>query len=185
MQWLPTPPTDCLYKYVALNGLYIGIAALLSLGVLHYQQFENQQFNETKQRLISQQASLTTYEARLNSLATGKVAENTIPGLSGSMTPKNETAYLEGEVVITRERMKRLTQKNENPPTDWFPLVMFFRIDIVLVFLLVSAVLMVFFGFGNWKKSQGITDEIKELDRNIKRTQLRDLTRARFRRHGG
>ena len=185
MQWLPTPPTDCLYKYVALNGLYIGIAALASIGVLSYQLFEQQQFNETKIWLASNQASLGKFEARLNSLASGKVTQNTIPGISDHLTPTDEANYLKLAAVIAREEKDRLTQATKNPPTNWSPWVIHFRIDIVLVFLLVIAVVMVYFGYGKWYKSQVITDEIKELDRNIKGVQLRELNRARFRRYGG
>jgi len=177
MNWLPTPPTDSLHKYVALNGLWFTYAVLAFLAVMHYQNFEHQEFNKNQSWLLSKQESLRKFDARLASLSKGKNSENIILGISDHFTPSDEKAFLQKAASLTREDIAGLTEQTKKVPGNLFLLGAYFRIDIIFMVMALAAWLFAYWGFRNWIKSQRVADEIQKVDLELKRLQLKKASR--------
>jgi hypothetical protein len=177
MNWLPTPPTDSLHKYVALNGLWFTYAVLAVLAVMHYQNFEHQEFNKHQSWLFAKQESLRKFDARLASLSKGKNSENAIPSISDHFTPRDEKAFLQEASSQAREEIAQLTEQTKNVPGNLFLLGAYFRIDVIIMVMALAAWLFAYWGFRNWIKSQRVADEIQKIDLELKRLQLKEASR--------
>ena len=184
MNWLPTPPTDSLHKYIALNGLWFIYGTLALLTVLHYQNFEHEEFNKRQSWLFSKQEAVHKFEARLNSLAKGKLAENNVPGISSHFNPKKEKVFLENAVVLNQQDISSLSEETKKPPTSLFPLLAHFHFDKLLVVFLGVGLVLTYRGFRSWAKSQRVSDEIQRHDLALKRFQLKEANSGRFKRRG-
>jgi hypothetical protein len=182
MNWLPTPPTDNLHKYIALNGLWFIYGVLALLTVLHYQNFEHEEFNKRQSSLFSKQDAVRKFESRINSLANGKLTENNIPGISSHFNPKEEKVFLENAIVLNQQDISSLSEETKKPPTSWFSLLVHFHVDKFLVVFLGVGLVLTYCGFRSWAKSQRVVDEIQRHDLALKRFHLKEANSSRFKR---
>lgn len=187
MTWFPSSPisrADTLHKYVALNGLWFICAIILLIGALHYQNFEHQEFNKKQSWLFSKQESLRKFEGRLGSLKKRDFSENVLPGISDRYSPKDEGLIVENLAIAAREEILSLKEQIKNPPSNLFPVLAHFHFESVLVGIFIASLLLTYVGFRGWFKFQRVTDEIQNLELELKRLQLKETKRTRVKRRG-
>lgn len=132
MYLLPTPPTDNLYKYMALTGLWLCFGVLALIAVLYYQNFESQEFNKQQSWMYSKEDAKRKFESRLDSLSKGRLTENTLKGISDRFTPKEEAVLLEKLRLSTAEEISILKKQTDTPPKTLFPFLSFLPFNEIL-----------------------------------------------------
>lgn len=182
MNWLPTLPTDSLHKYLALNGLWFVYGILALLAFLNYQNFEHEEFNKKQSWLLSKQESVRKFKARAESIKKREFSENTIPGISNKLKPKEEIILLRNAISLNENDIEALTQDAKKQPNSLFPLVAYFHIEQLLVVFFGAGIFLASWGFSNWVKLQRISDEMQKHDLELKRLQILEAKRARFKR---
>lgn len=185
MNWLPTPPTDNLYKFLAIFGTWGMLFVFGSLLLLFYQNHEHSEFTKKVIALSSEESWLRKVEARAESLAKNRLTENIIPGISDHFSPKEEMVFIKNAVNLSRGSLPKLRQLAGDPPTNVFPFLATIHFDRWLVGVLVFSWVCFYYGFRQWLVLQRITDELLRLDLSIKRAQEREIKRKRFRNAAG
>lgn len=183
MNWFPTIPTDSLHKYIALNGLLFIYAIIALLVLLNYQNFEHEQFNKKLSILTSNQEAIKKYKARIQSINQGKYSENYIADISNQFKPKEELIFLKNAIPIQERGMESLIEDTKKQPKNYFPLLTYFHIEILLVAFMIIGVILSYVGFRNWYIIQRVSDESQKYDRDIKSLQLIELKRNKIKRH--
>lgn len=184
MNWLPNIPTDSLHKYLALNGLWFVYGILALIAFLHYQNFEHQEFNKKQSWLTSKQDLVHKFKVRIVSIKKGQISENTIPGISGQFKPREELVFLKNAITLNENDINVLSLETKKQPQSLFPLLTYFHFEQLLIVFLAIGLALASFGFLNWFKIQRISDEIQRHDLELKRLQLFEAKRARFKRRG-
>lgn len=187
MNPFPTIPTDNLYKFMALSGLWIlfGILALMIL--LIYQIHENEKFTKKQSTIYTDQSSIREYTRRINSISAGKTSENLIPYISDHFKKiKDELSYEKDVVKSNQDEIKRFSTEIKNRPASIFR--SFESLSsvnetytlITFVTLYLSGCILAIIGFRNWRKIQLVANEIQKCDLELKRLQLAYEKRPRI-----
>jgi hypothetical protein len=180
MNWFPTPPTDNLYKFLAVLGAWGVLFVLALLVLLTYQNHEHAEYNKKLSFLYSEQSWLQKAELRLKSLKENRLGENLLPSISGSFSPKNEELFLENAAVLSRERLSELKELARHPPENIFPFLASIHFDQLLLGTLPLVFGSLYFGFRQWLALQRISDELLRLDLTLKRKQAKEASRTRL-----
>lgn len=172
IQWIPTPPTDDLAKYVAITGLWLtlGFSAILLFVV-----YNNYRLDERTQLVIQMASTLhfkEDVEIRIQSLEDGHPNENKLP-ISSGMTPKEELPFLKNIDKTLDSKLSELQAdgkaNNSQAVYAWLRRgYVYFWPPIALA----GSLLLTFFGFMRWREKQKRADEMFALDLEIKRQQL-------------
>lgn len=181
MNWFPTPPTDNLYKFLAIVGAWGVIFVLAVLVLLSYQNHEHAEYNKKLSFLYSEQSWLQKAELRLKSLKENRLGENSIPSISSSFSPKDEALFLANATTISRERLAELKDLARHPPENIFPFLVSIHFDQLLLGTLPLVFGSLYFGFRQWLALQRISDEMLRLDLRLKRKQVQEASRTRLR----
>lgn len=184
MNWLPNIPTDSLHKYLALNGLWFVFGILALLAFLHYQNYEYQEFNKKQSWLISKQDAVKRFKTRIDSINKRHFDENVIPEISHQFKPKEEIIFLKNAISLNEEDITKLSKQIDEPPKSLLPLLEYFYVEKILIVSLIFGLILACSGFKSWIKTQRLSDEIQRHDLELKRLQLAEAKRARFKRKG-
>jgi len=182
MNWFPTPPTDNLYKFLAILGAWGLLFVFGSLLVISYQNYEHEEFNKKLMSLYSEESWLRKAEARLKSLKENRAGENVIPEISKHFPPKEESLFLSNAIALSRERLAQLKEGTKQPPENAVPFLVSIRFDRWLLVVLAVTLGFFYFGFRQWFVLQRMSDELLKLDLVLKKAQVKEAHRMRFRR---
>jgi hypothetical protein len=181
MNWFPTPPTDNLYKFLAVLGAWGMLFVLALLVLLSYQNYEHAEYNKKLSFLYSEQSWLQKAELRLKSLKENRPGENSIPSISTSFSPKDEALFLTNAATLSRERLAELKDLTRRPPESIFPVLAAIHFDQLLLGIFPFVFGSLYFGFRQWLALQRISDEMLKLDLTLKRKQVQEASRMRLR----
>ena len=162
--------------------LLFGTLSLIAL--LHYQNFEHQNFNESQSSLQSTKQTVRKFKARIESLSNGRTTENIISGIS-KMSAKDEIMMLNNAIILNEEKVETQSLVTQKKPKSLFPLIVFIgetQVTIAIGFLLLTSLIMTIFGFNHWYKMQKISDNIQKYELEFKRLQLVETKRFRTKR---
>lgn len=151
-QWLPTPPTDNLYKFMAISGVWLSTLVLIIYLLLGYANFR---INEDEKVFLSAAQSkniVAEIENRLKSIDNSAFEENRLDWIPEDISPEDERNRL----IYALSRHKESISKAENIAKDdtgeklriaiasgFWPIVN------ITIF---AAVFLCYFGFTRWYK---------------------------------
>lgn len=179
MNWLPSAPTDNIYKFFAIIGVWCLLFFAGGLLAVEYQRYEYAEFTRREQILLADDNWVLSAERRVNSLKNGRDGENAIPDLSGKFAAlKDELLFLDNAIRLTKQRMVTMKERVKEPPVYIIPFLVAFRIDIVLASILAIGLLFSWVGFRKWYELQRFTDELLRLDWATKKAQIEDVAKT-------
>ncbi|MGY2293288.1 hypothetical protein ACW9H6_12180 [Pseudomonas sp. SDO528_S397] len=174
--WLPSPPTDNLYKLMAIFGMWLSaglIAALLALSYLKYNIDQSTDEFIYKQHVKN---DIEKIKKRLASLKADKPEQNVLEWSSGF---KDEKAVLEKVLESNLETINSDTaSKKEELLQPDNPIIKFiFKSNLlvytVIVIYIPLAIFCLCFGFRRWAvRVQGPSERLNELDIELKKAAL-------------
>jgi len=178
MNWLPSPPTDNLYKFLAIIGGWGVFFIFTFLLALFFQNYEHAEFNKKMSSIYAEEDWNRKAESRVNSLKKGLTGENRIPEISSNFSLKEELLFLSNSMKLSSERLAQLKELTKQPPQNIFPFLASINFDRWLLGALALVLLAFSYGFMQWFVLQRISDEILRLDLILKRTQAKELDTA-------
>lgn len=185
-KWLPSPPTDNLYKYAAISGLWLSLGFSLIFVIYIKTSYSLQDYDSLLILIANDKQNIKKEKDRIASLEIGKIKDNTIPGISNLFAPPQELLFLKNSLALDEKRETQYKQniiKLGDPKSDWkwiqrSYLGLWLPVSIPLSFLIS------FIGFRLWYlRNQKYADEILILERNIKIESLKQARRSRLNNH--
>jgi hypothetical protein len=175
VQWLPSLPTDNIYKLIAIFGLWLLAGLLAGLLYLSYLKFTIDRDTDTSLYISRMENDLNQITRRINSLNADKPQENKISWSAGF---KDELAMLEKlqkHHQATIDEEKKSKAKPQDPIIDFI-----FSNDSLAKFVIVGYVTLTvvcnLFGFSLWyNKIQKPSEDQSVLDARIKEATLLKL----------
>jgi len=176
MKGLPNPPTDNIYKFMAISGLWLFVGFVVLYIWLVSVQI---QLDKDSVRLQSYYFSVNikrNIERRLSSIEKKEYDKSRLDWVPSSWSVGQEVLFLNKalenhEKTINRNKGSLNSNTGEN-------LKLFERTDLRAAFVLYVALMvgLIWFGFSRWiKVTHSINEQIKELDRDIKLKTLQKL----------
>jgi hypothetical protein len=180
MNWFPTPPTDNLYKFLAVLGAWGLLFVFGSFLILSYQNYEHEEFNKQLVSLSSEESWLRKAEMRLKSLEGNRVQDNAIPEISNHFSPKEELVFLSNAIALSKEHLSLLKERTKEAPKNVVPFLASVRFDLWLPGVAFVTFICFYIGFRQWLVLQRASDELLRLDLLLKKAELKEVSRSRF-----
>ena len=183
MKWLPTPPTDNLYKYLAISGLWLtlGFSFLFVYSIKTAHSLED--YYQLSQWTYQNERNIEKFLKRIKSLEENKINDHKIERISEKYSPKEELIFLKKALKNTekshsenKEQLKELGQ----PELTWK------WIDRAYIFIWLPAAIplslaLSYIGFRLWySKSQKYTDEILLIELELKKETLKQIRKPKW-----
>lgn len=186
MNWTPSIPTDNLYKFMAVTGLWLLIGVLMLLGWLIKLDVDIQRHSKEAQAYFSSVSMLHSIKLREGSIAAGRLEENRLPGLYRYENIKDEERFLAKAAEAQEAAVSKHAYVLDEHPG--YQLILLDRWDVkafVIAYIVLAAFLF-YFGFKGWKvnlhdvevRRRTLDLEIKE--KTLERLKL-DISEARRR----
>ncbi|KIF61087.1 MULTISPECIES: hypothetical protein [Pseudomonas] len=175
MQWLPSFPTDNLYKLIAIFGLWLTAGLLAGMFYLSYLTYALEE--ETKQNIhyMNTEARISEIKKRLTSLKNNAPEENK---LEWSAVFTDEMTALQKTLEISEKNLEK-PKKPDNPINESMMGFLFSGDYWIYIFIAAYSLLTVtctYFGFKLWyKKIHLPAEEQHYLDMRIKEATLLKL----------
>ena len=175
MKGIPSTPTDNIYKFMAISGLWF-IAGFIAL----YIWLVNTQIQLDKEALKSQAYFFSVnmerkIKNRLDSIEKGKLDENRLDWVPASYTPEQEKIFLSKAFENHQETIKKNKDAVNSDTGEELKLVERWDVRIAGALYILFMVGLTWFGFSRWIKTHIIDETVKTLDREIKEKSLKKL----------
>lgn len=177
MNFFPTPPTDNLYKFLAILGAWGMLIAAGFLALLAHQNYETEKFEKKRMAFFQGENWIATAERRINSLKFNRTNENKIEGLSNLVKPSEELSMLSKQLELAKEYRAELKKVLEKEPNNDLPFLRTVGILNWFYGLLVGSGAFLCVGFISWMRLQKIADDLLRLDLQLKKAQLKNERR--------
>ncbi|GHA95968.1 hypothetical protein ACFFLG_03620 [Shewanella indica] len=175
LKGIPSTPTDNIYKFMAISGLWF-IAGFIAL----YIWLVNTQIQIDKEALNSQAYFFSVnmerkIKNRLDSIEKGKLDENRLDWVPASYTPEQEEMFLSKALENHQETIKKNKDALNSDTGEELKLVERWDVRIAGALYILFMVGLTWFGFSRWVKNHIIDETVKTLDREIKEKSLKKL----------
>lgn len=157
MKWIPTPPTDNLYKYMAITGVWLTfglVVAFLWIGHLNYQ------LNIRSGNLsvyAFAQTKIFEIERRLKSLEDNDIHSNKLDWLPESIS--NEEEFLK-QILNNHIKNKTEAEKSlDNKDIEITEILEHMKLHYIFSAYAVISLFLLIFGFWRWYKLVQIPNE--------------------------
>jgi hypothetical protein len=176
LKGIPSTPTDNIYKFMAISGLWF-IAGFIAI----YLWLVTTQIQLDKEALKSQQYYFSVnmerkIEKRLASIENKNFGENSLDWVSVSYTPKQEKEFISKALKNHQETIQNNKSVNESTIGDKLKLLERWDVRVGAILYIILMVILTWFGFSRWvKKTHLVDEEIKSLDQKIKDKNLKKL----------
>ncbi|QHS13189.1 hypothetical protein [Shewanella sp. Arc9-LZ] len=175
MNFFPKPPTDNLYKFLAITGTWLVAIVTAFFMYLGYLTFELKKLNYEQSRMMFSESVVREIDRRLKSISEDKLDENIL-----DWTPRSEGSdEVQFITQIKQSHLQRVKDYDSKPKPDYgyqFDLVKetgFINIVYGIIFLAVSCF---YFGFRGWySKIQKPMDLGLKLDLKIKEVSIEKM----------
>lgn len=169
MNVIPSTPTDNIYKFMAISGLWfvVGFIAL-------YIWLVNTQVQLDKERLKSQAYFLSVnmergIQNRLNAILAHKPAENRLGWVPTSWTLEQEAKILSIALENHQETIRKNKDVLESRTGEGLLLLERWDVRIAGALYISLMVGLTYFGFSRWfAKTHLVDEELRNIDRDIK-----------------
>ncbi len=169
MNWLPSPPTDNLYKFVAISGLWLLLGLLVFFSWLGYLQFQNSKEAKRSQAYFFSERMEIQISARLDSIKANRPKENKLEWTPPDATLEQEQQFLQMALNNHRQTIEKNKDVLDRKPGEDLEILKamgFYWLMPVYVFFAVSCP---FIGFLGWyRKIQKPSEEAHGLDCRVK-----------------
>lgn len=182
MRWLPTPPTDNFYKYLAINSLWLAFGTLTLWVVMYTNAPRTEEYGRLGIAITKQSIDLRLVKNRIAALENDKPELYKIESLPQDefQSTSEELLYLKIRQEIAEETIANL--KDKRGDIDPFELHQIFEdsgayiwLPILMVIAFGSTVLT----FGAWYfRVQKPLDDIQQADLELKQAQLLEHARS-------
>ncbi|AZF07763.1 hypothetical protein [Pseudomonas sp. R5-89-07] len=176
MQWLPSPPTDNIYKLLAVFGLWLIAGALTLFSIFSYLDYRSQK--ETREESYHSQTErmVNSFTKRIRALEEGTPELHKIADLPDTFN--NDITFLKNSLAMQEKNLSKYKQrKRDNLDTFMDYLLVHeteFYIFVGLYATLTSLCTVI--GFSRWfQKIQKPSEVLNELDIRIKEASLLKL----------
>lgn len=184
MNWFPTPPTDNLYKFLAIIGAWGMLFVVGFFVTLNYQNYEYAEFNKKTSLIYADESWIRKAELRVKSLKEGRDGDNAIPEISNRFAPMDELVFLTSAIRLFTERLETMKELTKRPPNNLFPYLESIHVEWWLPAIFGLLLIAFQIGFSQWRVLQGISDELLRLDLTLKRRQVNERNRRKLTRNG-
>ncbi|RBC02804.1 hypothetical protein C3E97_008600 [Pseudomonas sp. MWU12-2115] len=106
MQWLPSPPTDNLYKFMAIFGLWLLLGLLLLFAWFGYMNFKLDEESRDNQHYYFSKNMKLDISRRLASLEANNSGENKLEWVPENSSPDQEKSFLKEALKNHEETME-------------------------------------------------------------------------------
>lgn len=169
MNGIPSTPTDNIYKFMAISGLWL-CAGFIALCIW----IVNTQVQLDKERLKSQSYFFSVnmereIENRLNSIGAGKPAENRLHWVPASYTLEQEKQFISEALKNHQETISKNKDVLESTTGEEFRLLERWEVKIFGLFYVFLMTGLTWFGFSRWvTKTHLVDEELRNIDKDIK-----------------
>ena len=169
MNWLPSPPTDNLYKFSAISGLWLLLGLLVFFSWLGFLQFQNAKEAKRSQAYFFAEQMEMQISARLDSINAKRPTENKLEWTPPGATLEQEQKFLQMALDNHRrtiEKNKNIFDRKSGEDLEILKSMGFYWLMPIYVFFAVGCP---FFGFIGWyRKVQKPSEEAHILDCRVK-----------------
>lgn len=177
MSYIPTPPTDSLYKYMAITGIVLALVSIPGLSFLsylnmHIEKYQSEKFLSDRSEQIIKEAEHCKTELPLETKKCSMLGIN-VDDSSGSSTEKFDT-------LITQQKNQLESYKKTIAVVEGLEehIVWLSTSGFIYLFIIIPALsmLLILYGFSRWfKKIQKPKDELALVE-----LEIRKLERAKL-----
>lgn len=186
MKFLPAPPTDNLYKYAAITGLWLslGFSALF----VYFIDTSNrlQDYYQHSLWVHKDKQFIDSAEKRIRSLQANKEQENKMEYISDTFDASQELVFLKNSIPLVQRKIEENTNamaKLGDPESDWKRFERAF-LGAWLPAAIGLSLLLSYGGFRLWYgRTQKRADELLVLELEYKREALRQIHRSRWKKN--
>ncbi len=184
MNWTPSIPTDNLYKFMAVTGLWLLIGVLIFLGWLIKLDVDIQRHSKEEQAYFSSVSILHNIKLREESIAAGRMEENRLPGLRHYENIEDEKRFLAMASEAQEAAVSKHAYVLDEHPGDQLILLDRWDVKAFVVAYIALASFLFYFGFKGWKVNlhdvevRGRTLDLEIRERTLEKLKL-DIAEAR------
>ena len=186
MNPLPSPPTDNLYKFMALSGVWLMVFLLAFYAWLMNADYEIRAEAKELKAFITAQSSLRNIQARLASVRAGHLGENRLVWIPKEW-PIEQEVHVLSEVASSHQQTVETYQKsNHNKYEESLDRLSSMGSTWFLVSYVAAAFGLTYTGFALWyRRVQKPNEVAARIELDIKNTSLRKVEpeRKQIQRH--
>lgn len=176
MKGIPSTPTDNIYKFMAISGLwfFVGFIAL-------YIWLVNTQIQLDKESLRSKSYFFSVnmernINNRLSSIENKKLDENRLDWIPVSYTPEQEKKFLNKALKNHQDTIEKNKDVLDSNTGEELKLIERWDVRIAGILYIALMVCLTLFGFSRWiTKTHIVDEELRNLERDIKVKTLEKL----------
>ncbi len=186
VQPVPAAPTDSIYKFFAIGGVWMLIGLLAFFGYLFHVSFQAQERAKLLAISSDRDLDLVRIEARRASLRAGKTEENKLSWMPLGLSIKQELSLLRSTEKSIRSQ-EPVELESEDPSTILRQLSSINAGWYIALYAAISILFLCFGLRGWWKRVQKPSDIAIEIDLQLKAAALEKtkLEVQALRRHSG
>lgn len=174
MNWLPSPPTDNLYKFIAIFGLYLLLGLLAFFSWLGYLQFHSEREMKRSQAYFFSVQMESQISARLSSIKAKRLSENKLEWTPPGATSDQEQKFLQMALENHRQTIQKNKDVLNTRPGEELEVMKAMGYFWLMPIYVLFAVGCPFFGFLGWyRKIQRPSEEAHVLDCKLKEATIR------------
>lgn len=179
MNFFPTPPTDNLYKFLAILGAWGLLISAGFIALLTHQSYLTEQFETKRIKYLQGEIWIQKVDRRIDSLKKKRVNENVIEGYSNLFRPEEELVALNKQLELAKEYRTELKEVLKKEPENYIPFLRSAGFIDWFYALLVASGVFLCVGFIRWMRLQKITDDLLRLDLQLRRAELKNESKPR------
>lgn len=176
MQVFPSPPTDNLYKFMAIIGSWLMTLVMASFMFMEYINYDIKRQSTDQDNYRDSLKTIRNIEKREKSITNGNLEENILSWTFASDGSERETEFLSEVKTRNQDQVSKFEKDKKTDYNQWFNIID--ETDAKLLIFLVTAIgsLCLYFGFLQWyKKVQKYDDKSLLLEVKIKELTIKKL----------
>lgn len=176
MNGIPTAPTDSIYKFMAISGLwFIAGFIVIYIWLINVQIQLDKDIRKSQLYFFSVGAK-REIENRLNSIASGKINESRLSWVPSTYTLEQEKSFIYEALKSNQDSIDQNKAAIENKNSNELNLVERWDVRIAASFYIALMIGLTWFGFSRWVTKIHEPDEaFKKLDKEIKENMLEKI----------
>lgn len=176
MNWLPSPPTDNLYKFIAIFGLWLLLGLIMVFAWLGYLQFQLEKEGERAQAYFSSKRMEAQISARLASVKARRPAENKLEWMPPDISLEQEQKLIQEMLTDHKQAIEKNKDALDRKFGEELKLLGSMGFPWVMPIYMLFTVSCTLFGFIQWhRKIQKPSEEAHILDCRLKEVEIKKI----------